>query len=96
MNDYTDIQSLLKFLRVKPWLWDYAFDKHFIKKRPNFMTSEFLPELRNKVLVATFQSLAIRRERGSKFGGNPITDTRKPIEHLVKIKFAEIWQAHMV
>ena len=49
------------------------------------MTSQFLPELRNKVLVATFQSIAIRREGGSMFNGEPITDTRAPIKHLIDI-----------
>ena len=67
-----------------------------MKKRPDRITSQFLPELRKKVLVATFQSLAIRRERGSNFDGKPITDTRELLEHLVDIDLdnGEIWHPH--
>ena len=39
--------------------------------------------LPNKVLVAAFQSLEIRSERGSMFDGRPITDTQDPIIHRV-------------
>ncbi|KAK0514754.1 hypothetical protein JMJ35_003371 [Cladonia borealis] len=85
LNDYTDLQSLLEFLRIKPWSLDFAFSDHFMKKRPGRTTSQYLPELRNRVLVATFQSIAIRRERGSMFNGEPITHTRTPIEHLVDV-----------
>ena len=76
MNDYNDLQSLLKFLRVKPWVSDHLFHEHFIAKRSDHVTSAILEPIRNKVLVATFQSLAIRRERGSIFDGKPITDTK--------------------
>ncbi len=54
MNDYLDIQSLLKFLRVKPWCSDHFFREHFIKPRSDRVTSSFLEPIRNKVLVATF------------------------------------------
>ena len=45
------------------------------------MSREILMLLPNKVLVAVFQSLAIRRERGSKFDNAPITDTQDPVIH---------------
>ena len=41
--------------------------------------------LPNKVLVAAFQSLAIRRERGSMFDGRPITGTQDPVIHRVEL-----------
>ena len=80
MNDYTDLQFLLKFLRVKPWVSDHLFREHFIAKRSDHVTSKLLEPIRNKVLVATFQSLAIRMERGSIFNGQLITDTPEPTE----------------
>ena len=80
INDYTDLQSLLKFLRIKPWISDYLFREHFIETRSGRVTSKILGPLRNKVLVATFQSLAIRRERGSIFNEELITDIKEPIK----------------
>ena len=85
MNDYTDIQSLLKFLRVKPWCSDHIFHEHFMQKRSDRVTSSVLTPIRNKVLVATFQSLAIRRERGSIFDGQPITDTKQIVEFDIEL-----------
>ena len=84
-NEYTDVYSLLKFLRLKPWCVDELFQRYFIKPKKDRMCSELLMVLPNKVLVAAFQSLAIRRERGSMFDGRPITDTQDPIIHRVEL-----------
>ena len=85
MNDYTDLQSLFKFLRVKPWCSDHLFHAHFMLKKKDRVTSSILEPIRNKVLVATFQSLAIRRERGSIFDGQPITDTQQMNEFNIEL-----------
>ena len=49
------------------------------------MSSKVLILLPNKVLVAAFQSLAIRRERGSTFNGRPIIDTQDPVIHWIEL-----------
>lgn len=43
------------------------------------MSSELLMVLPSKDLVAAFQSMAIRMERGSTLNGRPITDTLDPV-----------------
>lgn len=77
MNDYADLQPLLKFLRVKPWCSDHIFHECFMQNGSDRVTSSFLTPVRNKVLVATFQSLAIRRERDNIFDED-IFGSRKP------------------
>ncbi len=84
-NEYTDVHSLLKFLRLKPWCVDELFHKYFIKPKEGRMASELLMVLPNKVLVAAFQSLSIRRERRSLFNGKPITDVKDPIIHPIEL-----------
>ena len=64
---------------------DELFQKHFIKPKKDRMSSELLMVLPNKVLVAAFQSLAIRRERGSMFDGRPVTDIQDPIMHRIEL-----------
>ena len=49
------------------------------------MSSEILMDLPNKVLKTAFQSLAIRRQRGSIFNGRPITDTKDPVIHRIEL-----------
>ena len=86
LNEYTDIHSILKFLRLKPWCVDELFHQYFLRPSKDKMSREILMQLPNKVLVAAFQSMAIRRERGSKFDGAPITDTQDPIIHWIQLR----------
>ena len=79
INDYTDVHSLLKFLRLKPWCVDALFHEYFVKPKKGRRSSELLMTLSNKALMAGFQSLAVRRERGSLFDGKPITETQEPV-----------------
>ena len=85
LNDYTDVHSLLKFLRLKPWCVDELFQRYFIKPKKDRMSSEILMVLPNKVLKTAFQSLAIRRERGSIFNGRLITDTQDPVIYRIEL-----------
>ena len=54
INDYTDIHSLLKFLRSKPWCVDAIRHYYSIKPKKDRTSSELLMDLPNQILVVGF------------------------------------------
>ncbi|KAF7921816.1 hypothetical protein BELL_0024g00250 [Botrytis elliptica] len=90
MNNITELYSLIKFLRIRPYSNWSAFTKDFgcLSKGGSSHTEEFLRKTMQR-LQGVLKAILLRRTKQSKIDGKPIINLPPKYEHIDHVVFSK-------
>ncbi|KAF7853315.1 uncharacterized protein EAF02_011969 [Botrytis sinoallii] len=90
MNNITELYSLIKFLRIRPYSNWSAFTKDFgcLSKGGSSHTEEYLRKTMQR-LQGVLKAILLRRTKQSKIDGKPIINLPPKYEHIDHVVFSK-------
>jgi len=80
-NDYDEVQTLLKWLEIKPWNDRKVFNEYFVSKRPKKSKARTLKGERNAILSTILRACAIPLRIDDTFDGKQLVGLSRALEN---------------
>ncbi|KAI4649019.1 uncharacterized protein J4E78_008537 [Alternaria triticimaculans] len=80
-NDYDEVQTLLKWLEIKPWNDRKVFNEYFASKRPKKSKARTLKGERNAILSTSLRACVFPLRIDDTFDGKQLVEFSRAIEN---------------
>jgi len=80
-NDHDEVQTLLKWLDIKPWNYRKVFNEYFVSKRPKKSKARTLKGERNAILSTSLRACVFPLRIDDTFDGKQLVEFSRAIEN---------------